>query len=228
LYYKRKAKLFVKPAPLGAGFAFTCAQLWVVVLTTTTIDRGAIAVGFTISGMTSEQGEKTAAILQERLSALIDLQLTLKHIHWNVVGPTFIGVHEMLDPQYEGVTVMVDDVAERIAALGSEVIGTPGFTAKNRTWEDYELKRAGVMEHLGALDLVYAGLIASHRTAMDQLEDLDLVSQDLLVGHLGTLEKYHWFVRAHLENDAGNLSTTGAKSLKDASSAAHKNANERT
>jgi starvation-inducible DNA-binding protein len=183
---------------------------------------------YTIPGMSQEDGEKTAKILQERLSALIDLQLTLKHIHWNVVGPTFIGVHEMLDPQHAGVTVMVDDVAERIAALGSEVMGTPGFTAKNRTWEDYELKRAGVMEHLGALDMVYAGLTSSHRSAMDQLEELDLVSQDLLVGQLGELEKYHWFVRAHLENDQGNLSTQGASSLKEASQAAHKQAAERT
>jgi len=185
-------------------------------------------VGYTVPGMTKEQGEKTAAILQERLSALIDMQLTLKHIHWNVVGPTFIGVHEMLDPQYAGVSVMVDDVAERIAALGSEVVGTPGFTAKNRTWEDYELKRAGVMEHLGALDLVYAGLIASHRQAAKQFEELDLVSQDLLISQLGDLEKYHWFVRAHLENDKGNLSTQGAKGLAEASAAAHKNAAERT
>jgi starvation-inducible DNA-binding protein len=134
----------------------------------------------------------------------------------------------MLDPQYAGVTVMVDDVAERIAALGSEVVGTPGFIAKNRTWEDYELKRAGAMEHLGALDLVYSGLISSHRSAMDQLEDLDLVSQDLLVGQLGQLEKYHWFVRAHLENDKGNLSTQGASTLKEASAAAHKKAAENT
>lgn len=185
-------------------------------------------MAYTIPGMSQEDGEKTAKILQERLSALIDTQLTLKHIHWNVVGPTFIGVHEMLDPQYAGVTEMVDEVAERIAALGSEVIGTPAFTAKNRTWDDYELKRAGVMEHLGALDLVYSGLISSHRTAMDQLEELDLVSQDLLVGQLGILEKYHWFVRAHLENDLGNLSTQGMTTLSDASAAAHKRANEAT
>lgn len=185
-------------------------------------------MAYTIPGMKQEDGEKTAVILQERLSALIDLQLTLKHIHWNVVGPTFIGVHEMLDPQHVGVTAMVDDVAERIAALGSEVVGTPGFVSKNRTWEDYELKRAGVMEHLGALDLVYSGLISSHRSAMDQLEDLDLVSQDLLVGQLGILEKYHWFVRAHLENDRGVLSTDGTSTLADASAAAHKRAGEKT
>ncbi|MGO2076525.1 MAG: DNA starvation/stationary phase protection protein, partial [Pseudoalteromonas sp.] len=54
---------------------------------------------FTAPGMNSESAEQTIAQLDNRMVALIDLQLTLKHIHWNVVGPSFIGVHEMLDPQ---------------------------------------------------------------------------------------------------------------------------------
>src|SRR3712207_8342276 len=40
--------------------------------------------------------------------------LTLKHIHWNVVGPHFIAVHEMIDPQVDAVRLMVDAIAERI------------------------------------------------------------------------------------------------------------------
>lgn len=178
--------------------------------------------------MSPENGEKTATILQERLCALIDTQLTLKHIHWNLVGPAFIAVHEMLDPQYEGVSAMVDQTAERIAALGGEPIGTPGYIAKHRNWDDYSLARAGVMEHLGALDLVYTGLISSHRSAMEALESLDLISQDLLVSQLGELEKYHWFVRAHLQNDNGELATQGMSTLKGASAAAHNATREAT
>jgi starvation-inducible DNA-binding protein len=185
-------------------------------------------VPYTLPGMSQEEGEKVAGLLQQRLSALIDMQLTLKHIHWNVVGPTFIGVHEMLDPQYAAVSVMVDDLAERIAALGSEAMGTPGFVAKNRTWDDYSLNRAGVMEHLGGLDLVYSGVIKDHRRVMKELEELDPVSQDLIIGQLGELEKFHWFVRAHLENDAGDLATQGNKHIAGAAAAAHKATNETT
>ena len=39
---------------------------------------------------------------------------------------------------------------------------------------------------------------------------------DLLVDQSGQLEKFHWFVRAHLENSAGELSTAGATSEKQA------------
>lgn len=181
-------------------------------------------MGYTVPGMSEEDGNKVAEMLQGRLSALIDTQLTLKHIHWNVVGSNFIGVHEMLDPQYAAVSLMVDEVAERIAALGHEAIGTPGFVAKNRTWDDYSLARGATMEHLGGLDLVYTGLITDHRKAMKELDDLDLVSQDMLIGQLEQLEKFHWFVRAHLENDEGVLSTAGKQTLKSAAKAASETA----
>ena len=49
---------------------------------------------FTIPGLSNKQGNEVAEILQKSLSAYNDLHLTLKHIHWNVVGPNFIGVHE--------------------------------------------------------------------------------------------------------------------------------------
>lgn len=55
---------------------------------------------FTVPGLSSADGSSVADILQERLSAYNDLHLTLKHVHWNVVGPNFIGVHEMIDPRW--------------------------------------------------------------------------------------------------------------------------------
>ena len=87
---------------------------------------------YTVPGMDRAAAAEVADLLQNRLVALIDLTLTLKHIHWNVVGPTFISVHEMLDPQYAGVSAMVDDVAERIATLGSEPNGLPGNLVARR------------------------------------------------------------------------------------------------
>jgi len=160
--------------------------------------------------------------LQGRLTALIDTELTLKHIHWNVVGPTFIGVHEMLDPQVLAVREMVDTVAERIATMGGEPVGTPGFVAKNRSWDDYSIGRATTAEHLGALDVVYDGLIADHRRAIQEFDDLDLVSQDMLIGQSTQLEMFQWFVRAHLEDSAGNLPTSSSMGLKEAAGKASK------
>ncbi len=174
-----------------------------------TKERASSAGNFTVPGMTPAQGSDVAGILQERLGALIDLGLTLKHVHWNVVGPTFIGVHTMLDPQVDGVAAMVDATAERIATLGTSPNGLAGNMVSTRTWVDYPLRRDLVPEHLTALDSVYVGVIDDHRKAIEAVSDADPITEDLLIGQSGILEQYQWFVRAHLESASGKLSNQG-------------------
>lgn len=174
---------------------------------------------YTVPGLSEEDAQRVVDTLQHRLTALIDLQLTLKHIHWNVVGPTFIGVHEMLDPQVDAVRLMSDDTAERIATLGGEPVGTPGYVAKTRDWDDYSLLRATTNQHLAALDLVYGGVIEDHRNAISEFDDLDLVSQDMLIGQSEKLELFQWFVRAHLEDSSGRLAHEGATTEREAADA---------
>lgn len=179
---------------------------------------------YTVPSLTVETGAKVAGLLQQRLDALNDLQLTLKHIHWNVVGPHFIAVHEMLDPQVDAVRAMVDTVAERIATLGVAPQGTPGSIVENRTWEDYSLGRASTIAHLGALDTVYQGVISDHRAAATATAELDDVTNDMLIGQLAELELFHWFVRAHLENAGGSLSTGEDSGEADAARSAESSA----
>lgn len=162
---------------------------------------------FTLPGLSTDEGKRVVQILQERLVCYNDLHLTLKHVHWNVVGPHFIGVHEMIDPQVDLVRDFADQVAERIAALGASPKGTPGAIIATRTWEDYPLGRDTVENHLHELDKVYDGVVESNRTAMEDLEELDLVTQDMLIEHTADLEKFQWFVRAHLESAAGTIPT---------------------
>lgn len=165
---------------------------------------------YTVPGLAEAEGEKIAGILQERLHALNDLALTLKHVHWNVVGPHFIAVHEMLDPQVDEVRAAVDETAERIATLGAAPVGTPGAIVGARSWDDYTLGRATTTEHLGALDLVYDNVIADHRKAQAALADLDPVTEDMVIAQIRNLELFHWFIRAHLESTGGDLATAGA------------------
>ncbi|WP_432546839.1 Dps family protein [Kineococcus sp. SYSU DK004] len=181
---------------------------------------------YTVPGMSTEDGGRVATILQDRLFALTDLHLTLKHVHWNVVGPHFIAVHEMLDPQVDAVREMSDQVAERVATLGASPSGTPGALVRSRSWDDYSIGRAGAIEHLGALDLVYSGVIGDHRRAIEETGDLDPVTEDLLIGQAGQLEQYHWFVRAHLETAGGGLATAGATSEVQATEQALQRAGE--
>lgn len=154
----------------------------------------------TVPGLDDSSADKVRTHLQNRLVALIDLQLTLKHVHWNVVGPNFIAVHEMLDPHVDAVRLMTDAIAERIATLGGTPVGTPGFVASTRTWEEYDLGRADVESHLTALDRVYDGVITDHRAALADVESMDPITHDMLVGQTADLELFQWFVRSHLGN----------------------------
>src|ERR1700749_4300206 len=156
------------------------------------------AVTYGVPGLGDKDASEAAAILQERLNALSDLALTLKHIHWNVVGPHFIAVHTMLDPQVDAVRLMVDDTAERIATLGGSPVGTPGALVKQRGWDDYSIGRADAIAHLGPLDVVYSGVIEAHRGAIGETEELDPVTQDMLIEQAQQLEQFQWFVRAPL------------------------------
>lgn len=63
---------------------------------------------YTAPGLTIEEGKSISEVLQARLHDLNDLHLLLKHAHWNVTGPGFIAVHEMIDPQVDTVREFVE------------------------------------------------------------------------------------------------------------------------
>ena len=170
------------------------------------------SIKYTTPGIDKADAERIIELLQSRLHAANDLHLTLKHVHWNVVGPHFIAVHEMIDPQVEAVRGFADDLAERIATLGGSPSGTPGALVEERTWDEYSIGRASTQQHLGALDFVYQGVITSYRDAIEEVGKVDPITEDILIGQTEQLELFHWFIRAHLEDQGGNLVTEGAGS----------------
>ena len=176
--------------------------------------------GYTVPGLSLQDGHKVAELLQSRLHALNDLALTLKHAHWNVVGRDFISVHEMLDPQIELVRAMVDETAERVATLGVSPNGLPGALVATRSWDDYSIGRAHTSAHLAALDVVYTGFLKSHRKTLEEVGPLDPITEDMLIGQCAQLELFQWFMRAHLEDDDGELVNAGAKTERAAASKA--------
>lgn len=166
---------------------------------------------FAPPGLNRESAARVTEILQGRLASLIDLAMTLKHVHWNVVGPGFMALHELMDEQAAAVTWLVDEMAERITTLGGVAAGLPDLVSRYRSADqDYALGRAPVTAHLGALDKAYARVINGHRGSIEEVDIADPVSGDLLIGQTRTLELNHWFIRAHLADIDGELPTAGA------------------
>ncbi|MCI1935251.1 MAG: DNA starvation/stationary phase protection protein [Bifidobacteriaceae bacterium] len=154
---------------------------------------------FTVPGLDEATAEKVVSILQDRLYNENEAALILKHAHWNVTGPNFIAVHEMLDPQVDAVRDQADETAERIAALGGSPEGTPDGIVRSRTWEPFAAKgRASTEYYLKALVTYYDSLIKADREAIKELDELDVISSNIVQDHVQVLEQFQWFMHSHL------------------------------
>ncbi|GHB22766.1 DNA starvation/stationary phase protection protein Dps [Salinicola rhizosphaerae] len=147
-----------------------------------------------------DQRAKLVALMNARLSELIDLSLAIKQAHWNLKGLQFIGVHEMLDGFRDGIDAHVDEVAERLVQLGGTAHGTAQDVAGNTSLKAYPTDIHKVEDHIKALADHYAGVGATVRQGIDDTSDLgDEDTSDLLTGVSRTLDSNLWFLEAHLQ-----------------------------
>lgn len=154
---------------------------------------------YTTPGLSEEASQKAIEILQGRLSQEQEAALILKHAHWNMKGANFIAIHEMLDPEVDSVLEQADETAERIAQLGGWSDGRADRIVAHRTWDQFSLTGSrDALDYVKALADYYASFVENDRQAIKQLDDLDVVSSNIIQDHVQSLEKFLWFLRAHL------------------------------
>src|SRR5881409_395379 len=137
-------------------------------------------------------------LLNQRLAECIDLQLQCKQAHWNVKGPSFIGLHKLFDEVYEAVEEYVDLIAERIVQLGGIAEGTVGAVEGRSALVDYPLTLATGAEHVAALSDALSGFARAARVGIEEMQELkDADSADLLTEISRGVDKWLWFVEAH-------------------------------
>jgi len=139
-------------------------------------------------------------VLNARLADAIDLALITKQAHWNLKGPNFIAVHEMLDPMRASLDEHVDVIAERIAQLDGIALGTSQIVAKASSLDAYPTDIRKVTDHLAALAERYASLANQVRKDIDNTDEAgDADSADILTAFSRDLDKNLWFIKSHLE-----------------------------
>ena len=145
---------------------------------------------------------KAIELLNARLADCKDLQTQIKQAHWNVKGPHFIALHELFDKINDDVEEYVDEIAERAVQLGGVAEGTARVVAKRSSLPEYPLNAADGHSHVEALSSALAAFGKSARQAIEQANELgDLDTADLFTEVSRGVDKWLWFVEAHLQAD---------------------------
>jgi starvation-inducible DNA-binding protein len=149
-------------------------------------------------GMNQKARDKMAEGLQELLADSYALYLKTQNFHWNVTGSDFFALHIMFEKQYTEMSEAIDEIAERVRALGFFVDGSfTGF--KKLTGIPEERRTPNAKEMLEKLVEGHEMLIRKTRTLATQAEKVkDQATVDLAARRLGTHEKFAWMLRSHL------------------------------
>jgi len=153
-------------------------------------------------GISSEDRQQIATELSRFLADAYTLYLKTHNFHWNVTGPMFNALHNMFEEQYTEQWNALDDVAERIRALGYNAPGS----------YDEFMRLTSIREEPGATEapdwremvrqLVVGNeaVCRSARKAIEIADDADdEPTEDMLIQRLQTHEKYAWMLRSLLQ-----------------------------
>jgi starvation-inducible DNA-binding protein len=143
---------------------------------------------------------KAIELLSLRLADAIDLLTQTKQAHWNVKGPNFIALHELFDKINEDVEDYVDDIAERVVQLGGVAEGTARMVARKSSLTEYPANAVDGRSHVEALSSALAAFGKAARKGINEANEFgDLDTADLFTEISRGIDKWLWFVEAHLQ-----------------------------
>ncbi|MGH7277398.1 MAG: Dps family protein [Candidatus Rokuibacteriota bacterium] len=152
-------------------------------------------------GIADEHRRAVADALAVLLADEYVLYTKTRNYHWNVTGPQFNDFHTFFEAQYEELSDVVDEVAERARILGQPALGTLAeFTQRTRLKESpgtYPPAR----EMIASLLADHEAVVRQLRTDLEAAADPhgDMGTSDFLTGLLEKHEKMAWMLRAHLQ-----------------------------
>ena len=119
--------------------------------------------------------------------------------HWNVRGPSFFSLHTAFEQQYSELFLAVDEIAERLRAIGHNAPGGLGNLATMANMEE-------IVEDASATDMVHHLIRCNEKLLVDlkatresAAEVGDNETEDLMIGRIQIHEKTLWMLRSYLE-----------------------------
>lgn len=151
-------------------------------------------------GISQKHLQEETGLLGFLLSDAMVLLVKTKKYHWNVQGPEFYQLHNLFQEQYKEQEAAIDDIAERIRALGAYAPGSMKAFLKHAHLSESAAEAMTAKEMLADLLDDHAFIIKKLRTAIVQCDDVykDAGTADFLTGLLKQHEKMAWMLSATL------------------------------
>lgn len=149
--------------------------------------------------MAQQNHDAVVEALSHLLADSYTLYLKTHNYHWNVTGPFFNTLHTLFQSQYEELALAVDEIAERIRALGAFSPGSYAAFAKLTKIREDEthIKSDQMIKNLADdQDKVIAAANAVLKAAE---KGGDQATMDLAVRRIQHHEKSKWMLASHLE-----------------------------
>ncbi|MEE4246817.1 MAG: DNA starvation/stationary phase protection protein [Kangiellaceae bacterium] len=147
-------------------------------------------------GMAADSRKQMSIELSRCLADSYYTLMKTQNLHWNITGPLFFSVHNMTDAQYKELVDAIDEIAERIRALGMSV---PASVPELDTYTTITELSVGS----NPIDMVQSLIndnehcARTFRAAAQLAEELqDLKTADLLIERIGKHEESAWMLRA--------------------------------
>jgi len=152
-------------------------------------------------GLKDSARKGVAGLLASVLADEYVLYTKTRNFHWNVTGSRFQDLHKFFESQYEAIDETIDEVAERIRALGESSPGSLAEFLSATRLKEAAGKHLPADEMLSALLADHEALAKNLRKDIDRCGDefKDVGTQDFLTGLLEQHEKQAWMLRSFLE-----------------------------
>ncbi|MBU6141087.1 MAG: DNA starvation/stationary phase protection protein [Proteobacteria bacterium] len=140
------------------------------------------------------KNRQTIQNLEKLLANSYALSLKTQNYHWNVVGENFKSLHELFGAQYEELSAAIDEVAERIRALGSKVEGTfENFSnlSKIKSGNKNFDKKEMINDLISGHEIIAKDLKLAIKVAQDEGDE---ASADMFIGRIQSHEKASWML----------------------------------
>lgn len=149
--------------------------------------------------MSTQSNDEVVNALSTLLASSYTLYLKAQNYHWNVTGPMFTALHDLFEEQYTELASAIDEIAERIRALGSFAPGSySAFAELSAVREETGVPAAMEMVRNLAADNE-AVAVAAKRVIEAADAAGDQATEDLAVGRVAVHEKNAWILRSHLD-----------------------------